>query len=140
MPETTTPAMDGRDWANYGFCRPGFNVNWLEAAWLDSDGLHIRGDVRTYSPILRIEGHKTVRMQVSDDDRHALAALALHRQPFGFTVDDLSILNVAADSAYAAGANTEGDALRSLADRVEALLPPPEPEVWTNDAGGSDAR
>lgn len=69
---------------------------------------------------------------------HAVAALALHEQPFGFTQNDLStirlLIRAAADpSAYWStwedddweGATLEGRALR-LADRIAALLPPRE--------------
>lgn len=50
-------------------------------------------------------------------DRHALAALCLHGQPFGFTQEDVDAVLVAADEA-------DMDELQSVADRIEALLPP----------------
>lgn len=53
-----------------------------------------------------------------DEERHALAALCLHEQPFGFTRDDV-------DELWSAIANG-WDGLKSLADRIEALLPPGE--------------
>jgi hypothetical protein len=49
-------------------------------------------------------------------DRDALAALALHGQPFGFTREDVDLLRwVAEHTDHATG---------RLADRIEALLPP----------------
>ena len=46
-------------------------------------------------------------------NRHQLAAIALHGQPFGFAWDDVDRLRATNDSA-----------LGSLADRIAALLPP----------------
>jgi hypothetical protein len=56
---------------------------------------------------------------------HALAAMALHGQPFGFTHDDVLTLRLAADTH-----DNDLDwkercfKLRDTADRIEALLPP----------------
>lgn len=68
--------------------------------------------------------------------RHALAALALYGQPFGFTHEDL----IACENGISAiwtqhsqmcqgdseecGCGPESRALHSLADRIQALLPP----------------
>jgi hypothetical protein len=57
---------------------------------------------------------------------HALAALCLHGQPFGFTREDVRLLRNAADD-YRDGENhlwPIGGGLLALADRIEALLPP----------------
>ena len=57
--------------------------------------------------------------------RHAIAATALHGQPFGFTREDVALLrehftwDVTCDVSE--GAARSGT---SLADRIEALLPP----------------
>jgi hypothetical protein len=60
----------------------------------------------------------------------ALAALALYRQPFGFTHQDVLELRAVGEFARAEAGNglTEADAraLLSIADRIAALLPPPE--------------
>jgi hypothetical protein len=54
--------------------------------------------------------------------RSALAAFALAEQPFGFTQADIAAVRGAAESAPNGGmART----LRSLAARLQALLPPP---------------
>lgn len=60
---------------------------------------------------------------------HALAALALHDQPFGFTQEDVDVLAMAGDEGFA-GYISDGDHyahLRSIAARIAALLPPPAP-------------
>ena len=52
--------------------------------------------------------------------RAALAAFALHEQPFGFTRRDSAVVRSAAEGAGGDAA----ELLQSLADRIEALLPP----------------
>ena len=57
--------------------------------------------------------------------RHALAALALHDQPFGFTGDDLATLYLLVEILPRTGVHrSHVAALRSIAERIEALLPP----------------
>jgi hypothetical protein len=56
--------------------------------------------------------------------RSALAAFALHEQPFGFTRDDAAVVRRAAETAGTRTAAPDPELLRSLADRIEALLPP----------------
>ena len=59
-------------------------------------------------------------------NRHGIAAAALHRQSFGFTREDVEVLTDAVGSVYS---SMEGSAkLLSIADRIEALLPPEESE------------
>jgi len=56
-------------------------------------------------------------------ERHYVAAVNLYGQPFGFDRSDVRELRSTADDA-----NTVGGAwLESIADRIEALLPPEEP-------------
>lgn len=50
---------------------------------------------------------------------HALAALCLHEQPFGFTRDDVAMIR-----GEAADRGVHGAEWSNLADRIEALLPP----------------
>lgn len=68
------------------------------------------------------------------EERHALAALALYGQPFGFTRADVDLLRELANP-MACGARRDGitdDApafqaafrVANLADRIAALLPP----------------
>lgn len=67
--------------------------------------------------------------RVGVGDRHSLAALCLHEQEFGFTREDLTMLDhlSAVWCNEACGCNTEDEYFLlaiSLADRIEALLPP----------------
>jgi hypothetical protein len=62
---------------------------------------------------------------VEDDARHSIAALALHEQPFGFTHEDVDALREEADDEWSGVREpNRGTILRSVADRIEALLPP----------------
>jgi len=61
---------------------------------------------------------------------HALAALALQGQPFGFTQEDVKWLRGYAEFRIGDDflLDTERDHLTDLAARIEALLPPEEPK------------
>ena len=61
------------------------------------------------------------RVLVPPPARAALAAFALAGQSFGFTHEDVAIVGRAAELL---ARNETGTALRSLADRLAALLPP----------------
>lgn len=77
-----------------------------------------------------------------ETDRHGLAALALYGQPFGFTREDVAHLR--GEASWLENENFVGGllgkfedrgyntnrikGLRSLADRIEALLPPEDTE------------
>lgn len=60
-----------------------------------------------------------------DDTHHALAALCLHGQPFGFTWDDVDLIR----SMDELISEDRGGPLEAsdLADRLAALLPPRDP-------------
>lgn len=60
-------------------------------------------------------GHNT------PEDRHHVAALALHGQPFGFTWDDVDLLRMFSDGDPMEHIRRE---CNDLADRIAALLPP----------------
>lgn len=67
-------------------------------------------------------------VRVPPPARAALAAFALHEQPFGFTHADAAALRGAAERAHAGSARHDAELLQSLAARIEALLPPgPDP-------------
>jgi hypothetical protein len=53
--------------------------------------------------------------------KHGIAAVNLHEQPFGFTRGDVAVLR---DIAIAGRSMGFSGAASSLADRIEALLPP----------------
>ena len=60
---------------------------------------------------------------------HALAALCLHGQPFGFTREDVAFLRETTPADCGINGYTEKTARRrlaNLADRIEALLAPVE--------------
>jgi hypothetical protein len=57
--------------------------------------------------------------------RHAIAALALHGESFGFTWADVDLLRTLADN-HADRLEGYGVPHRDLADRIAALLPPRE--------------
>ena len=54
---------------------------------------------------------------------HQLAALCLHGQPFGFTREDVRVLHFVM-MQFTPETDGWDDDLTSLADRIEALLPP----------------
>jgi hypothetical protein len=67
-------------------------------------------------------------VRVPPPARAALAAFALHEQPFGFTHVDAAALRGAAERAHAGSTRLDAELLLSLAARIEALLPPrPDP-------------
>lgn len=59
-----------------------------------------------------------------ESDRHALAALALHGQPFGFTWDMVDHLRGLAKMVERQGLEASPIWTRAIADRIAALLPP----------------
>ena len=63
------------------------------------------------------------------DTPHATAAQCLYLQPFGFTRKDAEFLRMIAHyigNDFDVTAEEHADGLRSVADRIEALLPPEE--------------
>lgn len=70
---------------------------------------------------------------VNDEvSRHALAALALYGQPFGFTHEDVELLHRGGEAIVSLAAegygdqreaNAASDRMGQLADRIAALLP-----------------
>ncbi len=79
------------------------------------------GPVRVWDGITEAESES---VEVPDKYRHALAALCLHDQLFGFTREDVEWLRLMVldmkDLRAPANARKSAD----LADRIEALLPP----------------
>lgn len=73
---------------------------------------------------LYITEHQYPRYAVIDtpQQRHALAALALHMQPFGFTPRDVQELQMVAEYVSRRFAPSLG--ILSIAERIAALLPP----------------
>lgn len=109
----TKPALTVEEWANLQTAD-----GWIDS--IDGDLIWNRGD----------EWHQANLA----DGRHGLAALALHGQEFGFTWADEDLLrslaNVKTCGAVGDGVTDDTPAFQraatvaSLADRIEALLPP----------------
>lgn len=99
MTESIRPALTPEEWARQVSTGPDGSVEIV----VDFGGL--------------VGPHRVV-----DDPkaRHALAALSLHGQPFGFTREDVAMLRSLASDA---GLQAEPVILH-LAARIEALLPP----------------
>lgn len=58
---------------------------------------------------------------------HAIAALCLHEQPFGFTREDVTLLREVAAEGDVGGSRGDTEMIagfESLIARIEALLPP----------------
>ena len=129
------PALTPEEWAKpytqYEACRyyeaHGSRLfNWDDGvlvAQKDDNSLEVNWDGAVYDS----------EMQPVTTSRHALAALALHGQPFGFTWEDVRLLRddfeVSAidrhtsdeGSAYVAECNAR---MGNLIARIAALLPP----------------
>lgn len=124
------PALTRWEWANLA-CYRG------ETLRLDGGDLVLGSEGYAY-----VEGQGEILVnderRLEAQDRAAVAALALHGQPFGFDWNDVDLLREMAKSAdwaaeYANDGSGSAEAaavaspLESLADRIAALLPPRAP-------------
>jgi hypothetical protein len=66
------------------------------------------------------QGEGALTKKRLETPRHGIAAFALWGQPFGFTREDVAELRMLATRNY----EIDPEALRSLAERISALLPP----------------
>lgn len=136
MSETIEPALTPEQWAEarVKFPRPERYSDWVEGGYYIGTEGDFAGELVFE---LEVEG---CDRDTPLDRRHALAALALVGQPFGFTWEDVDRLRYAArgtieycdrlmpdDSGGCCGNSADSAALASLADRIAALLPPREP-------------
>lgn len=111
------PALTAEEWADF----ESYGVELSEG----SDGVLVQSvSSRGRLDIEPAEG-TIATVDNEDGSRHALAALCLHGQPFGFTREDVELLRAVADAIQYDP--TEDRVLRSLAKRIEALLPPETP-------------
>jgi hypothetical protein len=120
--EEIKPALDAEDWA-------------VELAEADdfSRTVHPAGDfggavfVRDGRIAVTYDNGAAAQF-VADDERHRLAALALHGQPFGFTREDVIALErTIASAQYHVGRGEVADYIeraKSISDKLDALLPP----------------
>lgn len=104
------PALTEEEWATQGY---------LDLSGAMGHGVNARmGDVVEVT-----DGHTLIR--VPDELRHALAALALYQQPFGFSREDVVLCRWAAENLRVRDGNPEHwTDLDRLAARLESLLPP----------------
>jgi hypothetical protein len=104
MPDDPHPALSPEEWIQYG------DDLQIMADWA--------ADKRPFGPD---------RRYTFEEKRHAVAAIALHNQPFGFTHDDEALLEEMArfyeHRAFAGDADTVAG-IRRLLRRISALLPP----------------
>lgn len=126
MTTETQPALTPEEWAKKEAHRPSLFGDTPAELYLTDDGagvgiMDLDGGASTGSAVSRAGGG------------HALAALALYDQPFGFTrqdADDLSevafVLETPADSHGSGGEDNSdyADTIRRIAAKIVALLPP----------------
>lgn len=112
--DTIRPALSAGEWSDA----------LRDGAYDVDDSLHVMdftGGARSELD-LRMPGGET---EIRDKPRHALAALALYDQPFGFTREMVRALN---EMLSLAEYGCEESPLMELAEeavkRIEALLPP----------------
>lgn len=123
------PALSDEEWKKQRIDRDRVDVG----GWPDG------GEIWAFPEGVRIgPAEEAPSMFVRNEDRHALGALALHEQPFGFSREDVETLRDAlGDLEYSKQeyyrdeqweyAAAQKRVLESLIARIEALLPP-EPE------------
>jgi hypothetical protein len=104
------PALSAEQWARGGVIGNGFRSWAVNEGCIAFEG--ISGRPPNELPYL-----------VDTRECHALAALCLHGRPFGFTHEDVRELREALEMNHA---GILGPRTASLADRIEALLPPKE--------------
>jgi hypothetical protein len=129
MPDDIPPALTPEQWETRDYRQAARELDsWAKQAdqksaedsteYVAKLGLSENGAV-----IIMNRSHD--RVLVPPPARAALAAFALAEQPFGFSQADVAALRAAAEAAPNAGI---AKSLRSLAGRLQALLPPAEGE------------
>ena len=129
--EQIKPALTAEEWALWvQHRRAGKDSGWFDSRLSEREEMRLFVDER--DGVFRVNGDWGVSdagpQGINIEERHALAALALHGQPFGFTPDDLNTLYLAAEAIEVTGPIIPSaaivDRLARLADRINALLPP----------------
>jgi len=115
------PALTREEWA-----RKGVNRSWgfVQAEIEYAGTVRPDGEEADDDAVWVIGADESIYFD--GDDRHALAALCLHGQPFGFTWEDVDLLQEAAIKGRSVTDGPDPD-FWGLADRIEALLPPRKP-------------
>ena len=124
MPDEIPPALTPEQWEARDYRQAARELDGWAKAKRPADG-----DSTEYVAKLGLSENGSVivmnrahdRVLVPPPARAALAAFALDGQPFGFTQADVAALRAAAEAAQNAGI---AKSLRSLAGRLQALLPP----------------
>lgn len=119
MPDEITPALTAAEWSGEEGLLIGTGSPKL-GHWVELE----RGDDGVEFDFSRTPLGST-SFTVGGDDRHKVAALCLHGQPFGFTREDVNLLNAVLTRGPDLG---EPERIAALAARIAALLPPEEPE------------
>ena len=124
MSEEIKPALTAEEW-RLGVKSSSEN---LEAQQLRS--VFITREASVSLTVVAPWGGDSERITVGEDMRHALAALALYGQPFGFTREDVEILRQMPTyiRGLGLGGHPDGAArfIAGLAARIAALLPKEE--------------
>lgn len=100
MSETVKPALTVEEWENRAAYREGSEISVFDNGQMLIDNGENVGGGREFC--------------------HAIAALALYGQPFGFTRADVELLRRFAGRFWAFGGQAE---LENLTERIDALLP-----------------
>jgi hypothetical protein len=116
MNDEIRPALTAEEWAAGKFRRAR-----------PEDGGRYWIGAQVFDGTVDISGSFDGTVADTPEQRHALAALCLHEQPYGFSHDDVDVLRHAADGLEHHG--IPWPQLYAIADRIAALLPPrPESE------------
>ena len=114
MPDEIQPPMTEEEWRTPG-------IEWMV------NGRRCSAECYTdrQGGMVNVLFVESGRSAVTGRQRHALAALCLHGQTFGFTVYDIARLRDAAKRLGESGHwPDEISGLLSIADRIAKLLPP----------------
>jgi hypothetical protein len=125
MPDTFAPALTPEQWESRDYRQAARELD----SWAKKAELKSADDSTEYVAKLGLDESGSVivmnrahdRVLVPPPARAALAAFALAEQPFGFRQSDVEALRAAAEASQDSGIAMS---LRSLAARLQALLPP----------------
>jgi hypothetical protein len=126
MPGVVPPALTPQHWESRDYRQVARELD----SWAKKGAAQSADDSTEYVAKLGLSENACVivmnrahdRVLVPPPARAALAAFALAEQPFGFSQEDVGALRAAAEAAE--NADT-ARSLRDLAERLQALLPPP---------------
>jgi hypothetical protein len=125
MSNSSLPALTPEQWEARDYRQAARDLD----SWAKGQGGAGEDDATEYVAKLGLSGNGSVivmnrshdRVLIPPPARAALAAFALAEQPFGFTPADIRAVLEAAEQAEEQAAVA---ALRDLAQRIQALLPP----------------